>query len=49
MLAFFRLEPGTPQEIFSMNDLIKEFSLERVGKAGAKFDLIKQNGLTNSI
>ena len=41
MLAFLGWNPGTPQEIFSMNDLIKEFSLERVGKAGAKFDFDK--------
>ena len=41
MLAFLGWNPGTPQEIFSMNDLIKEFSLERVGRAGAKFDFDK--------
>lgn len=38
MLAMLGWNPGTPQEIFSMKELISEFSLERVGKAGAKFD-----------
>jgi glutamyl-tRNA synthetase len=38
MLAFLGWNPGTTQEIFSMNELIDAFTLERVGKAGAKFD-----------
>ncbi|HLP55255.1 MAG TPA: glutamate--tRNA ligase [Fluviicola sp.] len=38
MLAFLGWNPGTTQEIFSMQELIDSFSLERVGKAGAKFD-----------
>lgn len=29
---------GTEQEVFTTNDLIKKFSLERVGKSGAHFD-----------
>ena len=41
MLSFLGWSPGTTQEIFSMQELIKEFSLERVGKAGAKFDFDK--------
>ena len=41
MLAFLGWNPGTPNEIFSMEDLIKSFSLDRVGKAGAKFDFDK--------
>ena len=41
MLSFLGWNPGTPQEIFSMNELISTFSLERVGKAGAKFDFNK--------
>jgi len=32
---------GTEQELFSMEELIKTFSLERIGKAGAKFDIQK--------
>lgn len=40
-LAFLGWNPGTEQEIFSMDELIKEFSIERIGKAGAKFDIQK--------
>jgi len=38
LLSMLGWNPGTPQEIFSMEELIEAFSLERVGKAGAKFD-----------
>ncbi|MDF1673654.1 MAG: glutamate--tRNA ligase, partial [Vicingaceae bacterium] len=38
MLAFLGWNPGTPQEIFSLEELVEAFSLERVGKSGAKFD-----------
>jgi glutamyl-tRNA synthetase len=38
MLAFLGWNPGTTQEIFSMNEMIQAFSLEKVGKAGARFD-----------
>ena len=41
MLAFLGWNPGTPQEIFSMEEMIESFTLERVGKAGAKFDFDK--------
>lgn len=41
MLAFLGWNPGTEQELFSMDELIHAFSLERVGKAGSKFDLEK--------
>jgi len=41
MLSFLGWNPGTTQEIFSMQGLIDAFSLERVGKAGAKFDFDK--------
>ena len=41
MLAFLGWNPGTSQEIFPMEELIQAFSLERVGKAGAKFDADK--------
>ena len=41
MLAFLGWNPGTTQELFSMKELIKAFSLDRVGKAGAKFDFDK--------
>ena len=38
ILAFLGWNPGTSQEVFSMQELIDTFSLERVGKAGAKYD-----------
>jgi len=41
MLAFLGWNPGTEQEIFSLEQLIEAFSIERVGKAGAKFDAEK--------
>lgn len=40
-LSLLGWNPGTTQEVFSMNELVKAFSLERVGKAGAKFDIQK--------
>ena len=41
MLSFLGWNPGTTQEMFSMEELIAAFSLDRVGKAGAKFDFDK--------
>jgi glutamyl-tRNA synthetase len=38
MLALLGWNPGTEQEIFSMDELINNFSLERVGKSGSRFD-----------
>lgn len=38
MLAFLGWNPGTQQEIFSIEELAEVFTLERVAKAGAKFD-----------
>ena len=38
MLAFLGWNPGTTQEIFSLEELVAAFSLDRVSKAGAKFD-----------
>ena len=40
-LAFLGWNPGTEKEIFSMIELIDAFTLERIGKAGAKFDIQK--------
>ena len=42
-LALLGWNPGTEQELFSMQELIKAFSFERVHKAGAKFDIQKAN------
>ena len=41
MLAFLGWNPGTEQELFSMQELVDDFSIERVSKSGAKFDLEK--------
>jgi glutamyl-tRNA synthetase len=38
ILAFLGWNPGTEQEIFSMDELIEAFSLERIVKAGSRFD-----------
>lgn len=40
-LAFLGWNPGTEQELFSLDELISAFSLERINKAGAKFDVNK--------
>ncbi|MEO5570054.1 MAG: glutamate--tRNA ligase [Bacteroidia bacterium] len=38
MLAFLGWNPGSVQELFSMEELIQNFSFEHVHKAGARFD-----------
>lgn len=38
MLALLGWNPGTEQEIFSMDELVEAFSIERVSKSGARFD-----------
>lgn len=38
MLALLGWHPSGNEEILSLDDMIKEFSLERVSKSGAKFD-----------
>jgi glutamyl-tRNA synthetase len=38
ILAFLGWNPGTEKEIYSLDELIRDFDLEKVGKAGAKFD-----------
>ncbi len=40
-LAFLGWNPGTEQELFSMKELISAFSLDNVGKSGARFDYDK--------
>ena len=44
-IAFLGWNPGDEREIFTMDDLIKEFSLERVGKSGAVFNVEKLDWL----
>lgn len=41
LLAMLGWNDGTDQELFSMNDLIEKFSMERVHKGGAKFNYEK--------
>jgi glutamyl-tRNA synthetase len=38
ILALLGWNPGTEQEIFTMKELIEAFSLERIVKAGSRFD-----------
>ncbi len=40
-LAFLGWNPGTEQEIYSIDELIEAFSLESIHKAGARFDVTK--------
>lgn len=40
-LAFLGWNPGTEQEIFSLEDLTQAFSLDKIGKSGARFDFEK--------
>jgi glutamyl-tRNA synthetase len=42
-LAFLGWNPGSEKEIFSMEELLKDFSLEKVHKAGAIFNIEKLN------
>lgn len=41
MLALLGWNSGTEQEIFTLDELIQAFSLEKVGKSGARFDFEK--------
>jgi len=38
MLALLGWNSGTEQELFTMDELIEAFSIDRVGKSGSKFD-----------
>jgi glutamyl-tRNA synthetase len=44
-IAFLGWNPGDEREIFSTDDLIREFTLERVGKSGAVFNIEKLDWL----
>jgi glutamyl-tRNA synthetase len=41
MLALLGWNPGTEQEIFTLDDLTRLFTLEKVGKSGSRFDPAK--------
>ncbi|MBI2042546.1 MAG: glutamate--tRNA ligase [Candidatus Nealsonbacteria bacterium] len=47
-MAFLGWNPGTDQEIFSMTDLIRDFSLDKVQKAGAIFNIQKLDYLNGA-
>ncbi len=38
LLALLGWNPGTEQELFSLDELINEFQIEKVGKSGSRFD-----------
>ncbi|WMJ75458.1 glutamate--tRNA ligase [Cytophagaceae bacterium ABcell3] len=40
-LAFLGWNPGTHEELFTLEELIDAFSVERIGKSGTKFDINK--------
>ena len=40
-LAFLGWNPGTEQELFSLDELSEAFSIDRIGKSGARFDFEK--------
>ncbi|GJM31679.1 MAG: glutamate--tRNA ligase [Saprospiraceae bacterium] len=40
-MAFLGWNPGTEQEIFSLDELAEAFTVEKIGKAGARFDFDK--------
>lgn len=40
-LALLGWNPGTDQEVFTQEELIEQFSLEKIHKAGARFDVAK--------
>jgi glutamyl-tRNA synthetase len=41
LLAFLGWNPGTTKEVYTLDELVQDFSLERVGKAGARFNPVK--------
>jgi glutamyl-tRNA synthetase len=44
-VAFLGWNPGDEREIFSLEELVREFSIERVGKSGAVFNIEKLDWL----
>jgi glutamyl-tRNA synthetase len=40
-LALLGWNPGTEQEMFSLEELVEAFSIDRIGKAGTRFDIQK--------
>ncbi len=46
-VALLGWNPGDDREFFTLDELVKEFSLERVNKAGAVFDIQKLNWMNS--
>jgi glutamyl-tRNA synthetase len=44
-IAFLGWNPGDERELFSLDELVREFSLDRVGKSGAVFNIEKLDWL----
>ncbi len=38
LMALLGWNPGTDQELFSLDELVEQFQLEKVGRSGARFD-----------
>jgi len=47
LLAMLGWNDGTDNEIFTLDELIQKFSIERVNKGGAKFDFEKAKGFNS--
>ena len=41
LLAFIGWNPGTDKEIYTLDELIQDFDLKRIGKSGGKFNPVK--------
>ncbi len=46
-MAFLGWNPGTEKEIYSLKNLIKDFSIKKVQKSGAVFDIEKLNSINS--
>jgi len=47
MLAFLGWNPGTTKEVYTLDELINDFSLDKVGKTGAKYNPTKARWFNN--
>ncbi len=47
LLAFIGWNPGTDKEVYTLEELIKDFDLKRINKAGARFNPVKAAWFNN--
>jgi glutamyl-tRNA synthetase len=47
LLAFIGWNPGTEKEVYTIDELIRDFDLRRINKAGAKFNPVKAAWFNN--